>query len=73
MFSYPAYDSSERHGHCKTEEYKGEIVILTEKGSLSRFDFSSSTNTKSFSSKKIYGLTLSFGIKVRIDFVDEVQ
>lgn len=37
---YPAYDSSERHGYRTTEEYTGEIIILAEKSSLSKFDSS---------------------------------
>lgn len=39
---FPAYDSIERHGYRDTIEYEGEIIILGESETLSKYDFSSS-------------------------------
>lgn len=38
--TYPAFDSSERHGYRTTSEYTGEITILGEKNAISKLDSS---------------------------------
>lgn len=38
--TYPAYDSSERHGYRTTSKYTGEITILGEKNAISKLDSS---------------------------------
>lgn len=38
--TYPAFDSSERHGYRTTSEYTGEITILSERNAISKLDSS---------------------------------